>query len=45
LSEGKYSNGVFSRLIKEEKNHIAMVGAVRADYDPAYAAIKFGRFF
>jgi rubrerythrin len=41
----KEQKKMFARIIKEEKSHIAMVSAVRADYDPAYAAIKFGRFF
>ena len=41
----KEQKKMFNQLIKEEKSHIAMVSAVRADYDPAYAAIKFGRFF
>ncbi len=44
-SVDKEQKKIFNRLIKEEKSHIAMVSAVRADYDPAYAAIKFGRFF
>ena len=41
----KEQKKMFTRLVKEERSHIAMVSAVRADYDPAYAAIKFGRFF
>lgn len=41
----KEQKKMFMQLIKEEKSHIAMVSSVRADYDPAYAAIKFGRFF
>lgn len=41
----KEQKKMFSRLVKEEKSHIAMVSALRADYDPAYAAMKFGRFF
>jgi rubrerythrin len=41
----KEQKKMFNQLIKEEKSHIAMVSAVRADYDPAYAALKFGRFF
>ena len=45
VSIDKEQKKVFTQMIKEEKSHIAMVSAVRADYDPAYAAIKFGRFF
>ena len=45
VSIDKEQKKMFTQLIKEEKSHIAMVSAVRADYDPAYAAIKFGRFF
>ena len=44
-SSGKEQKKMFNQLVKEEKSHIAMVSAVRADYDPAYAALKFGRFF
>jgi rubrerythrin len=44
-SIGKEQKKMFNQLVKEEKSHIAMVSAVRADYDPAYAALKFGRFF
>jgi rubrerythrin len=45
VSIDKEQKNMFTKIIKEEKSHIAMVSAVRADYDPAYAAIKFGRFF
>jgi rubrerythrin len=41
----KEQKKMFNQLVKEEKSHIAMVSGVRADYDPAYAAMKFGRFF
>jgi rubrerythrin len=44
-SIAKEQKKMFNHLVKEEKSHIAMVSAVRADYDPAYAAMKFGRFF
>jgi rubrerythrin len=44
-STDKEQKKMFTQLVKEEKSHIAMVSAVRADYDPAYAAMKFGRFF
>jgi rubrerythrin len=41
----KEQKKMFNRLVKEEKSHIAMVSGVRADYDPGYAAMKFGRYF
>ena len=45
LSKDKEQKKIFEDIAKEERSHIAMVAAVRADYDPAYAAMKFGRFF
>lgn len=44
-SKDKGQKKMFDQLIREEKSHVTMVGQVRADYDPAYAALKFGRFF
>ncbi len=44
-SVDKDQKKMFNQLVKEEKSHIAMVSALRADHDPAYAAMKFGRFF
>ena len=44
-SKDKDQKKMFNQLVKEEKGHIAMVSHVRADYDPEYAAMKFGRFF
>ncbi len=44
-STDKEQKKMFNRRVKEEKSHIAMVSALRADHDPAYAAMKFGRFF
>ena len=41
----KEQKKMFNQLVKEEKSHISMVSGVRADHDPAYAAMKFGRFF
>ncbi|GAK57125.1 rubrerythrin [Candidatus Vecturithrix granuli] len=35
----------FEKLAKEEKTHIVMLKQVRADNDPRYAALAFGRFF
>jgi rubrerythrin len=45
LSREKEQKKVFEDLAKEERSHITMVGTARADHDPAYAAMKFGRFF
>jgi rubrerythrin len=44
-SKDKGQEKMFNQLVREEKSHIAMVGHVRANYDPEYAAMKFGRFF
>lgn len=35
----------FESLASEEKSHIVMLKHVRADYDPKYAALAFGKFF
>jgi rubrerythrin len=45
LSKDKEQKKIFEDITKEERSHIIMVGTARADYDPAYAAMKFGRFF
>ena len=45
LSKDKDQRKIFEDIAKEERSHIMMVGSVRADYDPAYAALRFGRFF
>jgi rubrerythrin len=45
LSRDREQKKTFEDLAKEERSHITMVGTARADYDPAYAAMKFGRFF
>ena len=44
-SKNKDQKKMFNQIVREEKSHIAMVGAARANYDPEYAAVKFGRFF
>ncbi len=36
---------IFEKLAKEEKSHIVMIRQARADHDPMYAALSFGRFF
>ena len=35
----------FKQLAKEEKSHLVMLKQVRADHDPKYAALAFGKFF
>ncbi|OPY10345.1 MAG: putative trifunctional 2-polyprenylphenol hydroxylase/glutamate synthase subunit beta/ferritin domain-containing protein [Syntrophaceae bacterium PtaB.Bin038] len=45
LAKGREQRKIFEDIAKEERSHIVMVGTVRADYDPAYAAMRFGRFF
>jgi rubrerythrin len=38
-SKDKDQKKLFNQLVKEEKSHIAMIGRVRADCDPEYAAL------
>lgn len=45
LAKDKEQRKLFEDIAKEERSHIVMVGTARADYDPAYAAMRFGRFF
>jgi rubrerythrin len=45
LSKDAEQRKAFENLAKEEKSHIVMVKNLRADHDPAYAALAFGRFF
>jgi rubrerythrin len=45
LSRDKEQKKIFERIIKEEKTHLAVIAGLRADFDPEYAALKFGRFF
>lgn len=45
LSKDKDQKKILENITKEERSHIVMVGGVRADYDPAYAASwKLARF-
>jgi rubrerythrin len=45
LSKDKEQKKILADIAKEERSHIVMVGNVRADYDPAYAASwKLARF-
>jgi rubrerythrin len=45
LARDKDQKKFFDKIVKEEKSHIVMVRNLRADHDPAYAALAFGRFF
>jgi rubrerythrin len=45
LAKDKDQKKFFEKIVKEEKSHIVMVRNLRADHDPAYAALAFGRFF
>ena len=45
LSRDKSQKKFFEKIAKEEKSHVVMVANLRADHDPAYAALRFGRFF
>lgn len=45
LSKDKEQKKIFENITKEERSHITMVAGVRADYDPPYAAMRFGKFF
>jgi rubrerythrin len=44
LSKDKDQKKILDDILKEERSHIVMVANVRADYDPAYGAWRFGRF-
>ena len=44
VSKDKDQKKILDDITKEERSHIVMVGNVRADYDPAYGAWRFGRF-
>ena len=45
LTKDKEQKKILERITKEEKAHLVMVRGLRADFDPMYAALKFGRFF
>ena len=45
LSRDREQKKFFEKIAKEEKLHLVMVSGLRADNDPMYAALKFGRFF
>ncbi|MCX5844868.1 MAG: ferritin family protein [Deltaproteobacteria bacterium] len=43
-SRDKEQKKFFEKIVKEEKLHLVMVSGLRADHDPLYAALRFGRF-
>jgi rubrerythrin len=45
LAKDKEQKKFFEKIAKEEKSHLVMVSGLRADNDPMYAAMRFGRFF
>jgi rubrerythrin len=45
LAKDKEQKKFFEKIAKEEKSHLVMVSGLRADNDPMYAALRFGRFF
>ncbi len=45
ISRDREQKKLFEKIVREEKSHVVMVRNLRADHDPAYAALAFGRFF
>jgi rubrerythrin len=45
LAKDREQKRILEAIAGEEKTHLVMVGSLRADFDPMYAALKFGRFF
>lgn len=45
LVKDKEQKKILEKIAGEEKTHLVMVGTLRSDFDPMYAALKFGRFF
>ncbi len=45
MAKDKGQKKFFEKIVKEEKSHLAMVSGLRADHDPMYAALRFGKFF
>jgi rubrerythrin len=45
LSTDSGRRKVFEKLAREEKSHMVTIRQLRADHDPMYAALSFGRFF
>lgn len=45
LAKDREMKKIIEKIIKEEKSHVVMVRNLRADHDPMYAGLAFGRFF
>ncbi len=45
LAKDKEHKKALEKLVKEEKSHMVMLKQLRANFDPEYAALSFGRFF
>ncbi len=45
VAKDKEHRKVLEKLVKEEKSHMVMLRQLRANFDPKYAAMAFGRFF
>ncbi len=43
ISKDKAQKKILERLLDEEKSHLARIASLRADYDPLYAAQRFGK--
>jgi len=44
LAKDKDQKKFFEKIVKEEKSHLVMVADLRAESEPMYAALRFGRF-
>jgi len=45
LSRDRDQKKFFEKIAKEEKFHMVMVRILRANHDPMYAGLTFGKFF
>ena len=45
LSRDRDQKKFFEKIAKEEKFHMVMVRTLRANHDPMYAGLTFGKFF
>ncbi len=45
LAKDREHKKVLEKLVREEKSHMVKLRHLRADFDPKYAAMAFGKFF
>ena len=45
LSRDRDQKKFFEKIAQEEKSHMVMVRTLRANHDPMYAGLTFGKFF